>query len=461
MTDLEAVMWHVEGDPFLSSTFGSVTVLDRPPDADRLRRRLARMAASTPRLHQRVVTSPLPLAAPLWQADPDFDIDYHVRRVALPAPAGRDELFDLARRFVLDPLDRRRPLWQYLLVEGLEGSKAALVQKMHHAITDGIGGVRMSEQFVDLTREAPEPEPIGDPRPGAVSMSVDDGPPGLVGSAAATLVHSTLRAADLARSAVEHLAGDLRHPSRTLARPGEVLEAVRSTARQLVVTDAARSPLWTRRTLRRAFLALDVDFDDAHRAAKALGGSLNDFFVTGAAGGAGAYHRLHGVEVADLRVAMPVSTRHDRTAGGNAFVPTRLLVPAGTVDPVARFAAVHEVLGAAKRERAIGLADTFASLAVLVPTAALAGAIRRQVETIDFATSNVRAAPFDLFVAGGRIEGTYAMGPLGGTAFNLTMMSYSGTLNMGLHVDRGAVADPELLRRCLADSFAELIAAGG
>jgi diacylglycerol O-acyltransferase len=102
----------------------------------------------------------------------------------------------------------------------------------------------------------------------------------------------------------------------------------------------------------------------------------------------------------------------------------------------------------------------FAGLALLVPAPLLAGAARRQVETIDFATSNVRAAPFDLFVAGARIEATYAVGPLAGTAFNLTMMSYCGALNLGLHVDRGAVTDPDLLHRCLVDSFAELVAAG-
>jgi diacylglycerol O-acyltransferase len=449
MTDMEAVMWHVEQDPFLSSTFGSITLLDRLPDVERLRRRLARMAADTPRLRQRVVDGPGP-ATPLWQVDPEFDIDDHVRHVALPAPGTQAGLLDLARRFVQDPLDGSRPLGLYLIVVGVEGSKAALVQKMHHAITDGIGGVRLSERFVDLTRDAPEPADEGAwPRE-------DEGG----ATAWAEMARSAQWAATLAQRLAGQVIDDVRHPSRAVALPGEVLEAVRSTARQLVIADRAHSPLWTARTLHRGFEVFDVDFDEAHRAAKALGGSLNDFFIAGATGGAGAYHRHQGVPVADLRVSMPVSTRRDRSAGGNAFVPTRLLVPAGIEDPMERFAAVREVLGEAKREPAIGMAGAFAGLAQLLPSSLLTRAARRQVETIDFATSNVRAASFDLYISGARIDATYAIGPLGGTAFNLTMMSYSGALNMGLHIDRGAVADPALLRSCLVDAFAELIAAG-
>jgi hypothetical protein len=311
----------------------------------------------------------------------------------------------------------------------------------------------MSEQFVDLTRDADDIDVTDGPVIVAPAPATADG---LTGA----LAHSAGRGADLVRGLAGTLLRDVRRPARIAARPGAALAAARSTARQLLVTDAARSPLWTRRSLQRTFTAFDVDFDDAHRAAKALGGSLNDFFVTAAAGGAGAYHRHQGVEVDVLRMAMPVSTRRDRSAGGNAFVPTRLLVPAGTEDPVARFAAVHDAIGAARNEPAIGLAGAYAGLAVFLPASVLAGAARRQVETVDFTTSNVRAAPFDLFVAGARIDATYAIGPLAGTAFNLTMMSYCGALNLGLHVDRRAVVDPDLLRRCLVDSFAELLAAG-
>ena len=159
-------------------------------------------------------------------------------------------------------------------------------------------------------------------------------------------------------------------------------------------------------------------------------------------------------------MAMPISTRKDKAAGGNSFVPTRELVPAGIEDPVERFAAVHEALNRTKGEKILGVVDGAAGFANLLPTSVLVRFARQQTETIDFTTSNVRAANFDLYIGGGLILGTYPLGPLAGTAFNLTMMSYRGQLNMGLYVDTGAIEDPELLRTCLIESFAELVAAG-
>ena len=102
----------------------------------------------------------------------------------------------------------------------------------------------------------------------------------------------------------------------------------------------------------------------------------------------------------------------------------------------------------------------FAGVANLLPTSALVRIARQQAETVDFATSNLRAAPFELYIAGARIDATYPIGPLAGTGFNLTLMSYAGTLNVGLHADTGMVTDTELLRDLIAEGFAELIAAG-
>lgn len=203
-----------------------------------------------------------------------------------------------------------------------------------------------------------------------------------------------------------------------------------------------------------------MPFDDAKRAAKALGGSLNDLFVTGAAEAAGRYHRELGAPVDELRMAMPVSTRTDRSAGGNSFAPTRVLVPCDDRPLHERFDEVRRRLTATKGEPAIGLVGGLAGVINVLPTSVVVRFTRQQVETIDFTTSNVRAAPFELYIAGGRIEANYPMGPLAGTAFNLTMMSYRGALNMGLHVDRGAIADPDRLRHHLEAAFAELTAAG-
>ena len=161
---------------------------------------------------------------------------------------------------------------------------------------------------------------------------------------------------------------------------------------------------------------LDVGFDDARRAAKSLGGSLNDLFVTASGrGGRSPTTATSALPVDELRMAMPVSTRQGRSAGGNSFVPTRVLVPTGDLDPVTRFALVHEALTRTKRERAIGLVPGLAGVVNLLPTSVVVRIARQQAETVDFTTSNVRAAPFDLYIAGAHIEATYPLGPLAGT----------------------------------------------
>jgi diacylglycerol O-acyltransferase len=452
MSDVEALMWNVEKDPHLDPTFGSVTILDAAPDLDRLRRRLLRMVDRIPRLHQRVVPSLGRLAPPEWQDDPDFDIDYHMRHVALPAPGSRRQLFDLATLLVRDPLDRTRPLWEFVVVEGLEGDRAALVQKMHHTITDGEGGIRMSEQFIDIERDAPDIDEI------ALSLEPHAPDANIFETAGDTIGHTWRRTLGLAQRAGEATTNTIVHPE-LIGRIGpDLVETARSAIRQLTVTDRAHSPLWVDRSLRRRLDVLDVDLDDARAAAKTFGGSLNDFFVTGAARGAGAYHQQLGAAVDTLRMAMPVSTRKDKSAGGNAFVPTRAVVPVGG-GPSEQFEAIHAQLDQTKHERVLGLVEQLAGVLNLLPTSVLARFTLEQARTVDFTTSNVRAAPFDLFIASALIEATYPLGPLGSTAFNLTMMSYRGALNMGLHMDTGAIREPDLLRKCLEEAYADLVAA--
>jgi hypothetical protein len=137
-----------------------------------------------------------------------------------------------------------------------------------------------------------------------------------------------------------------------------------------------------------------------------------------------------------------------------------VLVPSDERTITERFDEVRLRMTATKGEAAIGLMNGLAGVINVLPTSVLVRFARQQVETIDFTTSNVRAAPFDLFIAGARLEGNYPLGPLAGTAFNLTMMSYRGWLNMGLYVDRGAIDEPTRLRQHLEEAYAELIAAG-
>lgn len=456
MSDTEALMWYLDKEPALRSTFGNLTLLDQPPDIDRLRTRLRRAVQLVLRLRQRVITPPVRLAPPEWADDPGFDLDYHVRRVAVPTPGTERQLLDLVALLGEDPLDRARPLWQFVVVEGLRDGRAALFQKLHHTFTDGEGGMRLSLMFIDLERhpdEAARADALGeDPEA--------EGPAGPLDVLRQTLAHRARRQVDSSRRAMTAAAGALVRPDRVPGMARDAIDTARSVARQALVSETARSPLWTQRSLRRRLEVLSVPLAEVRQAAKNLDGTVNDLFVAGVAGGAGAYHRKHGVEVGDLRMAMPVSTRTDRGSGQNAFTPSRVLVPAGEPDPVARFREVRRRLTSTKSEPALGLAEQLAGILGLLPTSVLVRFAQQQAQTVDFATSNVRGSPSDLYIAGARIAGNYPLGPTAGTAFNVTLLSYRGSLDMGIHIDTAAVQEPELLRACIEDAFTELIELG-
>lgn len=459
MSETEALMWTLEKDPMLRSTFGNVTILDRVPDAEKLRKRLERAARAFPRLRQRVVSWAGRLAPPEWVDDPWFDLDFHMRVLRVPGDGTERDLLDLAVDLSEDPFDRARPLWQFWVVDGLDGGRGALIQRMHHTITDGEGGVRLSAMFIDLERDAAEPM-IAPPEPDDYQGAGAGAPRNLLEATLATVGDLASSQVRTGQRALGGLAGMVRHPSRLPAAVGDVAGLTASLARQLGPVEPARSPLWTARSLGRRLDLLRVPLADAKAAASALGGTVNDLFVTGAAAAAGAYHEALGAPVDELRISMPVSTRAKGGAGGNAFSPTRLLVPTGPMVPRDRFALVHERLAEAKTERAIGAVAAVAGLVNVLPTSTLVRFARQQVGAIDFAVSNVRGAPFDLYIAGAKIEGNYPMGPTAGTAWNLTTLSSGGSLDMGLHCDTAAVAQPALLRDLLEDAYAALLAAG-
>jgi WS/DGAT/MGAT family acyltransferase len=461
MSDVEALMWNLEKDPALASSFANVTILDQPPDIDRLRVRMAHAIDVVPRLRHRVVPAFGRLAPPEWRDDPDFDLDYHIRHIGVPEPRNERALYDLAAVLASAPIDRTRPLWEFTVIDGLDGGRAALFQKIHHTITDGEGGVRMSAEFIDFNREG---QPLsgndGTTDPTTLAEPTEPTTDDLLHTISETAAHNLRRGVGIARRAVDN-AGDLaRHPDRLPAIGAEIVATAQSLARQAAVTDHAHSPLWTQRSLRRRFEVLRIPLDDTKRAAKALGGSVNDVFVAGAAAAAGKYHRAKGAEVDELRISMPVSTRSDRSMGGNSFTPARLTVPVGGSSAVEQFAAIRERLTVTKGERALQLAGALAGVMNLLPTSLVIRVTRQQVETVDFATSNVRGAPFDLYIAGAKILANYPMGPTGGTAFNLTVLSSSGWLDMGVNIDAAAIDDPNLLRECLEDSYAELLSIG-
>jgi WS/DGAT/MGAT family acyltransferase len=309
MSDFESLMWTLDGDARLSSTVANLTLLDRAPDWDRLCRRLERAATSFPRLRQRVESTPAILGPPRWLDDADFHLENHLRRVRLTGSRSRRALLDLVMEIFSEPFDRTRPLWDFVVIEGLTHGGAAMVQRMHHTLTDGEGGLRLSLEFIDLERDAPEPAPLAAP-----PATVEPEPPF---TAIARL--SWDRAAATARSAVS----SVTRPGELLRTAQSALDVTRSTLRQARLSDHHLSPLWSERSMERRLDIFDVPLGDVKEAAHRLGGSVNDAFVTAAAEAAGAVHRAAGRPVDELRMAMPISTRQGRETGGNQSHPAR------------------------------------------------------------------------------------------------------------------------------------------
>ncbi len=217
------------------------------------------------------------------------------------------------------------------------------------------------------------------------------------------------------------------------------------------------SPLWRQRSRHRRLEVLSVSLDLAASAAKRLGGSLNDWFVTGAVNGVIAYHDARHVELNSLRTSFIVSTRTDRAIGGNSFTPSFLTVPAGPMALDERLRVISETMQGNRAEvSGSGLLSTVAGVANLLPTSIITSFARGRAAKLDFATSNMRGATTPLYISGARVEGIHPFGPVAGTAFNLTMMSYAGRIDMGLFVDPVAVQQPEDLRDHIDNAYAEL-----
>lgn len=469
MTDAEAIMWTVEKDPALRSDFLNVTILEHKPDEERLRAKLEAALDEIPRLTQRVVSPPLRIAPPAWRPDPDFDLDYHVRKVALPAPGGRRELLDLSAAVAAAPLDRSRPLWEFTLVEGLDGGGAAILQKVHHTVTDGVGGIKLSLSLVDFEPNPPDAPTTETPvRRIVAEVKANERHAGVVDPIDRTTPADVLRDGlafmvraqiSRARGAIDAALGLVAHPDRAGRGVSDAVALARSVRRQVLVTEPARSPLMTARSSRRRFETFRAPLDDARTVANRLGGTVNDVFVTGVTGALGLYHDRMGTPSDELRMAMPISTRRDdESTGSNQFAPTRVIVPVQPKDPHERFRLVHDRLSALRDEPAIAAAGSLAGLLAPVPTALLVALTRSQARTIDFATSNLRGSPVDLYVGGARIEANYPMGPRTGCALNVTLLSYKGSLDMGLNIDPAAITDAPALLDCFSESFDDLLA---
>jgi diacylglycerol O-acyltransferase len=452
MSDTEALVWVLEEqDPALRSTIGVVAFLDRSPGIDAVRARLERVTRLLPRFRDRVARAAIALA-PVWEADPYFDLAFPVRRVQLPSSGDPALVLRWAEPVISEGLDRSRPLWQITLVEGWPDDRAALVLKLHHTFTDGLGAVKLLNLLFDVAPDAEDPVELPPLRPGQPRGSllrlVDD------------VVGEFRRGAALARRAVplvaEGAVAAVREPE---VRAAATVDLVRSIGHLAVPTVRPLSPILTARSPRTRFEMLEAPLDGARAAARAGAGTVNDVFLSALLAGLRLYHERHGSWPDALRIGVPISTRRSDTDNRmrNQFAPVRITMPLQHADPVARLLDVHRRI-LSERSQA-GLAGTEALAAVVNRVPGLRALLGATMGSVDVVASNVPGSNVPLYLRAARVTRLVPFGPRNGAALNVTVVSYDGTLHIGCNLDAAAIPDHDVLLDSLRAGLAETIGA--
>jgi diacylglycerol O-acyltransferase / wax synthase len=452
LSPVDYLMHRGEAHPATRSAFLGVEILDRLADWRRLREAMDRASRVVIRMRQKVVVPPVPVTPPRWVVDPDFDLDYHVRRIALPAPGTLRQLLDLAEVILASPLDTSRALWEAVYVEGLEGDRAALLSKFSHAITDGLGGIALFQQIYDTERD-PAPRPLP-PEPIPRDLSGND----LLRGSLRQLPETALSAG--ARLLVR-TAGEV---GQLIAAPGPtVAEAVSfavSARRVLGPPPTAPSPLLRRRSLLSRTHVLEVPLADLRAAAKAAGGSVNDAYLAALSGGLGRYHEALGVPVDELSLALPVSLRTaDDPAAGNRITGVTIAAPAGEPDPAERIRLVRTQVIARRGEPALDVLDRIAPVLTLLPDAVLE-TVAERITASDIQASNVPGYGQETFLAGARVDRQYGIGPLPRVAMMAVLISRAGVCTVTFRYDTASFTDADQLEKSLQLGFDEVIDLG-
>ena len=456
MGAFDAVMWGVEGDPLLRSVITVVVELDTEPDTDVVIDRVERMSLATPKLRQRAIGNPFSLLPPRWETDENFDLSYHLRWERVPGKdTGLPQVLELAETISEQDFDRARPLWEIHVVTGLEGGRAAFIIKIHHAITDGVGGMMLAASLFDLTREPNTDLP---PKPEAPEPHRADARSRLEQGVQVELETTV----DEFKSSARGLGGLAKKVAQDpLSSVVDAQEWAASAGRLLAPASEPLSDIWTERSLSVAFSVIETPLDDLKRAAKAVGGTLNDAFMAAVTGGLALYHDAHGSHPEALRVNMPINVRSEGDSdAGNRWVPARFVVPVNVTDAADRMKQLHPILAQARMEPALPLSDVIYKLLTVLPrplTTSIAGGLMKGT---DFAATNVPGPPIPVYFAGALVESMIPFAPKAGASVNIGLMSYNGSVFLGINIDRGAVEFPDELTDCFAEAMEAVIAVG-
>ncbi|OBI17666.1 MULTISPECIES: wax ester/triacylglycerol synthase family O-acyltransferase [unclassified Mycobacterium] len=449
---VDYLMHRGEANPRTRSGIMALELLDTTPDWDRFLSRFENASRRVLRLRQKVVVPTLPTASPRWVVDPDFNLEFHVRRMRVAEPGTLRDVFNLAEVMLQSPMDISRPLWTATLIEGLPGGKAATLLHVSHAVTDGVGGVQMFAEIYDLERNPPAK--ATPPLPVPQDLTPNDLMRQGINHLPAAVVGGVLSA----------VSGAVSVAGRAVLEPASTVSGVVGYAlsgMRVLNRAAEPSPLLRRRSLATRTEAIDIPLADLHRAAKAGGGSINDAYLAGLCGTLRRYHEALGVPISTLPMAVPVNLRAEAdTAGGNRFTGVNLAAPVGTVDPVSRMKKIRAQMTQRRDEPAMNIIGSVAPLLSVLPTAVLEG-ITGSVIGSDVQASNVPVYPGDTYIAGAKVLRQYGIGPLPGVAMMVVLISRGGWCTITVRYDRAAVRNEPLFAQCLLEGFDEILALAG
>jgi WS/DGAT/MGAT family acyltransferase len=408
-----------------------------------------------PPFRRRIVEVPFRLNHPIWVEDPDFDLDYHIRRIGAPSPGGHQELAELAAQIASTPLDRNRPLWELYVVEGLEDGHIGVVTKMHHCAIDGVSGAELMVNLFDLDPNGREVEPPevreAEPIPSDLQM---------VGHAVASRVRRQAQILPLL-GATARTVGTLVSRRRD---PEATVGAVPLTA--------PPTP-WNRAiTPHRRMSFTRVSLDDVKKVKNHVGCTVNDV-ILGLMGGTLRRYLEHHDALPDtpLVAVCPVSVRSEDERGemNNKVSAMFTSLATDVDDPIERLRTIHEVTKGAKEDHNVIGANLLQDWAehAAPTTFALAARLYSSMNLSDrhrpihnVVISNVPGPPFPLYYAGAKALYTLPMGPvMEGAGLNITVLSYIDNVDIGFMVCRELVPDVWKLADLVDDAMAELLKA--
>jgi diacylglycerol O-acyltransferase len=433
---------------------GGILIFEGPPPSyDDLLEHITSRLHLVPRFRQKLSYPPLQSGRPFWIDDPNFNLEYHVRNSALPAPGSEEQLRRMASRVFSQQLDRTKPLWELWLVQGLTRKRFALVTKTHHALVDGVSGVDIATVLFDVK---PVPQPAEDEDHWAPSPEPSRAT--LIAKGVEDLLATPVRAARRIETIVEH-------PEAAVRQLGHAVEGVGEIGWNFA-NPAPKVPLNVEIGSHRRFVSVRSDLAQFKKVKNALGGTVNDVILAVVTGALREWLHARGIrtEGLELRAQVPVSIRAQDERGqlGNRLAAMRAPLPVYIADPVRRLSTVSRAMSGLKQSKQALGAEVISRFNDFAPPTLLAQAARINFSTrlFNLVVTNVPGPQMPLYVLGRELEDIFPVGFLPpNQALFVAMMSYNGGINFGLLADYDSMDDVQLIADGIERSITELVEA--